>query len=137
MAEEFTVEEITGPWVELSRVSHRLAVPIEKDSGIGQLRNFRLLGRELHILPQEVDENMAVRVFYYRRDESPAGEADLENEWMKEFPDLFIAEVGMRMAQDLEDASALRYFTAMRDEARRAYDEKVAEERHATEVFTF
>lgn len=134
---EYTVDEITGEWTELFRVSHRTAVPNEKASGIPNLRNFRLLDKTLHILPQTVTEDMALRVFYYRHDEDPAGENDLENAWMREFPDLFIAEVGMRLAADLEDNNALKYFSQMRDEARRSYDDKVEEERHATEVLTF
>lgn len=134
------VIEINSPWVELKRVSSRTAVPIERDSGIPALRNFRIISNRIYVLPIPADlENTerALRVFYFRKDENPAGEQDLENGWMKYFPDLFLAEVGMRLASDLEDAAALRYFSTMRDEARRAYDAKVAEEEHAAEVLSF
>ncbi|WP_417436416.1 hypothetical protein [Idiomarina abyssalis] len=132
------VEEIHSPWVELKRVSSRTAVPIERDSGLPQLRNFRVLGNKLHVLPIPDDgQDRAIRLFYFRRDLDPSGEHDLENGWMKHFPDLFIAEVGMRLAQDLEDASALRYFTAMREAARKAYDDKVEEEEHAAQVLSY
>jgi hypothetical protein len=132
-----TVSAILGDWQELIRINSRTAVPNESGRGIPELRNFRLLGTKLFPLPEARTEDMALRVFYYRKDESPDSEDDLENGWMREFADLFIAEVGLRLAQDLEDAGALRYFTAMRDEARRAYDDKVEEERHAGKVLSF
>ena len=132
------IVEYLGRWKELKRVSNRTGVPLEDGAGIPELRNFKLLGTKLYPLPIETrQEDIAIRVFHYVRDESPDGDVDLENGWMREFPDLFIAEVGMRLASDLEDAGALRFFSAMRDEARRAYDIKVAEEEHATEVLSF
>jgi len=128
---------VTSDWIELKRVSHRDAVPNEQNSGYTFQRNFRKLGNKLLTLPSERSNDMALRVFYFARDESPSGEEDLENGWMREFPDLFIAEVGFRLAQDLEDTGAQRYFSAMLQEARRAYDNKIAEERFATQVLTF
>jgi len=131
------VLELKNNWRELKRVSSRDAVPNEASSGISWLRNFRILGTKLFPLPEQSEEDHALRVFYYIKDESPSGEADLENGWMREFPDLIISEVGMRLAADLEDQGALRYFEAMRQEAYRKYDEKVEEERHAAEVLSF
>lgn len=128
---------LTGDWAELVRVSNRTAVPQEQGTGVAFQRNFRKIGNKLYTLPEERTEDYALRVFYFRKDEDPTGERDLENGWMAEFPDLVIAEVGLRLAQDLEDTGAIQYFSRMRDEARIAYDKRVAEEEHSTRILTF
>ena len=132
------VTEILEDWRELKRTSIRTGVPLENGTGLKNLRNFRMLGTKLFPLPITTrTEDVAIRVFYFRREESPDGDVDLENGWMREFPDLFLAEVGLRLASDLEDTGAQRYFTSMRDEARRAYDDKLQEEEFAAQVLSF
>lgn len=123
-------------WRELKRISIRTGIPNEEGQGLPHLRNFYTRGDRLFPLPSFRGEPIALRVFYYRRDEAPDGENDLENLWMKHFPDLYLAEVGLRLAEILEDASAQRYFAAMLERARVAYDDKVSEEVHATQVLT-
>lgn len=138
MEDDLVIAEYLADWKELNRVSNRTGVPIEAGEGRGELQNFKLLGTKLYPLPDKVrTEDTALRVFHYVRDTAPNGEDDLENGWMREFPDLFIAEVGLRLAELYEDEGALRYFARMREEARGAYDEKVAEEEHATAVLSF
>ena len=132
------IVQVKNDWRELIRISNRQSVPMEDGAGLPHLRNFKMLGTKLYPLPIETrTEDIAVRVFYFKRDESPVGQVDLENAWMREFPDLFIAEVGLRLAADLEDDGALRYFSRMVEEARENYDNKVEEEEHAAEVLSF